>query len=49
MLQLNKLYERRLLIMEQLFEKRFTKKGVPENSVDDSDEKLALGYLEVIL
>lgn len=105
MLQLNKLYERRFLIVEQLFEKRYTKKGVrafvkqrengsldvhivfypkkvnsnpllggklfadslddlyvatdvmptwtsvgvPENSVDDSAEKLALGYREVIL
>lgn len=27
----------------------WTSVGVPENAVDDSDEKLALGYKEVIL
>ena len=27
----------------------WTSVGVPENSVDDSDEKLALGFREVIL
>lgn len=105
MLYLNKLNERRFRNMEQLFEKRYTKRGVrsfvkkredgsldvhivfypkkvksnpllggklfadllddlynetgimptwtsvgvPEIAVDDSDEKLALGYREVIL